>query len=103
MSPVDGLASEGLHGPRYGPEGLLAGPRRAAGTAVANGVVGEITIRPAVEAVPSPDGALVSGMIAAIVAAWTAELAGVLVHLLLRRSFRLILSTGRATSVHPRA
>lgn len=80
MSPVDRLAPEGLYSLRHGPEGLLTGFR-----AVPNAIV-EITrttitaAAAAVKAVPSPHGAPVSAVIAAIMATWTAKLVGMLVH-----------------------
>lgn len=90
MSPVDGLASKGLHRPRHGPEGLLTGFRdyaavpnaiveiaRATGTATAAATTATTTT---MEAVPSPHWAPVSAVIAAIMATRTAKLAGVLVH-----------------------
>ena len=85
MSPVDGLTPEGLHCLRHSPEGLLTGLRDYA--AVSNAIV-ETThatatataTASAVEAVPSPHRAPVSAVIAAIMATWTAKLAGMLVH-----------------------
>lgn len=84
MSPVDRLAPEGLYSLWHGPEGLLTGFR-----AVPNAIV-EITrttiittaaaAAATVKAVPSPHGAPVSAVIAAIMATWTAKLVGMLVH-----------------------
>lgn len=85
MSPVDGLAPEGLHCLRHGPEGLLTSFRDYA---VSNAIVeiaratatATATASTTMEAVPSPHRAPVSAVIAAIMATWTAKLAGVLVH-----------------------
>jgi len=76
VSPVDGFASEGLHCPGHGPEGLLAGLREHA--AVPDSIV-EVTAA-AMETVPSPHWTSAGN--AAILATRTTKLAAVLVHLL---------------------
>jgi len=82
VGPVDGLASEGLHRPGHGPEGLLASLGEHA--AVSDSIVEVTAAAAAMETVPSSHGAPgdATMMTAAILATWTAKLAGVLVHLL---------------------
>lgn len=104
MSPVDGLAPKGLHRPGHGPEGLLTGLRDHA--AVSNGIV-EITrattaSTTAMKAVPSPHGAPVCAMTATIMATRTAELAGMLVHLLLSVPSIIPSPPGRTGFLHLR-
>lgn len=78
MAPIDGLAPEGLHGLRHGPERLLGslGDHTRGQIAISDGVV-EITrasadAATAVEAVPSSDRTSISNMVSASGAAGTA-------------------------------
>jgi len=78
VSPVDGFASEGLHRPGHGPEGLLAGLREHA--TVPDSIVEVAATAAAMETVPSSHWT--SAGDAAVLATRTTKLAGVLVHLL---------------------